>query len=532
MTKNYLLNTPYKKSIICAMDQNNGIGKDNDLVWKGDLKHFKETTTDSVIIMGRNTFESLKSNCLPNRLNIVISTTEPKSILQTSYFEDNMLQFDKPLFFNDVFSALEFLNNIHSKSNTSFSDVYFIGGSSLYESVFNIVDELLITKIHNTFDCDKYFDLDYETYFKEVDHIQHFNPKHGHYSIVHYSRKTYSDIDENISITLKRNIDKESVVGIHLLFPSNSAYNEKIIIQTLKTYIREFLFTYSYDPIDFRLFYDNRSEKNLIKAVKDKLTYQLLKESTNKHYPNYSVSMAHHDDYIGEFGNDEHETIEKHIDDVFENTNERFIKNVFMCSFVKNGVGNVDDLTTHISKYFEKENTNSETDLQVRMMIFHILFINRCFVNHDTSVEHIVLDEMEAPLDNFLHQSICDTVTVYTPYKIPHYGVNQFISTHCVSSLGLNISVNNFNKKEYENREFDMIWIDYVNNDSNKLFKSDYFEFVELIKGSTLFENFKFGYERITSTSDTDSIKKSAQKQRLFYLHQKLVIQILLIINC
>ena len=48
-------------SIIAAISKNNGIGKDNQLLYwlPNDLKRFKALTTGHTVIMGRNTFVSL-----------------------------------------------------------------------------------------------------------------------------------------------------------------------------------------------------------------------------------------------------------------------------------------------------------------------------------------------------------------------------------------------------------------------------------------------------------------------------------------
>ena len=48
-------------SIIVAVDEKRGIGKNNDLLFRihEDLKRFKELTKKHVIIMGRKTFESI-----------------------------------------------------------------------------------------------------------------------------------------------------------------------------------------------------------------------------------------------------------------------------------------------------------------------------------------------------------------------------------------------------------------------------------------------------------------------------------------
>jgi dihydrofolate reductase len=61
-------------NLIVAIDEKNGIGKNNLLPWHlpADLKHFKTITTGHPIIMGRKTFDSI-GKALPNRRNIVIS---------------------------------------------------------------------------------------------------------------------------------------------------------------------------------------------------------------------------------------------------------------------------------------------------------------------------------------------------------------------------------------------------------------------------------------------------------------------------
>ena len=62
-------------AIIVAIDENNGIGKDNDQLAyiSADLKRFKALTTGHTILMGRKTFEALPKGALPNRRNVVIT---------------------------------------------------------------------------------------------------------------------------------------------------------------------------------------------------------------------------------------------------------------------------------------------------------------------------------------------------------------------------------------------------------------------------------------------------------------------------
>lgn len=65
--------------LVLARTLSGGIGKNNQLPWKlpSDMKMFKKITTSGIhgnsVIMGRKTFESMKSKALPNRLNIIIS---------------------------------------------------------------------------------------------------------------------------------------------------------------------------------------------------------------------------------------------------------------------------------------------------------------------------------------------------------------------------------------------------------------------------------------------------------------------------
>ena len=70
-----------KTSIIVAIDRENGIGKNNQLLWHlpNDLKFFKKITSGNTIIMGRKTYDSI-GRPLPNRRNIVIARNQDLKI--------------------------------------------------------------------------------------------------------------------------------------------------------------------------------------------------------------------------------------------------------------------------------------------------------------------------------------------------------------------------------------------------------------------------------------------------------------------
>ena len=56
------------------MAENRVIGRDNTLPWRlpDDMRHFMNTTMGKPVLMGRKTFESMKS-ALPGRTNIVMT---------------------------------------------------------------------------------------------------------------------------------------------------------------------------------------------------------------------------------------------------------------------------------------------------------------------------------------------------------------------------------------------------------------------------------------------------------------------------
>jgi len=68
--------TRVKASLIVAMTRAGLIGRDNRLPWhyREDLQHFKRSTLDQTIVMGRRSFESL-GKALPRRTNLVVSRT-------------------------------------------------------------------------------------------------------------------------------------------------------------------------------------------------------------------------------------------------------------------------------------------------------------------------------------------------------------------------------------------------------------------------------------------------------------------------
>ncbi len=147
-------------NLIVAKSSNNVIGNNNELLWKipNDLKYFKKVTTNSVVIMGRKTFESI-GKILPNRLNVIIS--KQSGDLKKNYKGcKNCLFFDN---FNDMFL---FIND-----QDFYKNIFVIGGGEIYKYFIenNLINKYYITEIKQEFEGDTYFpDVDLSNYKKET----------------------------------------------------------------------------------------------------------------------------------------------------------------------------------------------------------------------------------------------------------------------------------------------------------------------------------------------------------------------------
>ncbi|RAJ37473.1 dihydrofolate reductase [Pedobacter cryoconitis] len=124
-------------SIIVAIAENNGIGKDNQLLWHlpGDLKHFKNTTSGHTVIMGRKTFDSV-GKPLPNRRNIIITRAADLEIPGV-----------------EVVNTLEAAIALCDPEE----EVFIVGGAQIYKMAMDITDKIYLTVVKGHFDADTFF---------------------------------------------------------------------------------------------------------------------------------------------------------------------------------------------------------------------------------------------------------------------------------------------------------------------------------------------------------------------------------------
>lgn len=116
-------------NLIVVVDEKWGIGKNNGLLFrlKKDMKHFRETTTGKVIVMGANTFASFPNGALPNRVNVVLDSSGEQHEGTVSV------------------STLDELDKVLSKYNTD--DVYVVGGAMVYKLMLDRCKTAHITKV-------------------------------------------------------------------------------------------------------------------------------------------------------------------------------------------------------------------------------------------------------------------------------------------------------------------------------------------------------------------------------------------------
>jgi len=126
---------------IVAVDLNWGIGFKGNLLERipEDMRYFRQMTLGKVVIMGRETFESLPGGKpLKDRINIVLS-------------RDGYLG-------NDGITICRSLDELFYKLEKYPKDgIFVIGGQSVYSQLLPYCTEVYVTKIENVYPADKYF---------------------------------------------------------------------------------------------------------------------------------------------------------------------------------------------------------------------------------------------------------------------------------------------------------------------------------------------------------------------------------------
>lgn len=161
-------------SIVVVLDENNAIGKDNDLLYHlpKDLSHFKSITLHNVIIMGRRTLEAMpRSAALPKRTNIVLTSNKH-------------LEFENCVMLHSLPEVWEYCEEE--------KEIFFIGGGQIYNAIIDDIDKLYITRVHHSYEgADTFFpEINFDEWSLINEEKHEADAKHDHdYTFQTYIRK-------------------------------------------------------------------------------------------------------------------------------------------------------------------------------------------------------------------------------------------------------------------------------------------------------------------------------------------------------
>ena len=190
-------------NLIIEIDMNGGIGLQNKLPWciPEELKIFKNKTLNNMVVMGKNTYNSLPLQ-LKNRNVFVVSSS---------------MSFDKCM------------ENVLEEYSRTGQTIWIAGGKYVYEKILKNydIDEIHVSIIKDTFECDTFIDkkiLFQHCVIKEKTKHERFN----HYVLtydkknsVHCDRQ-YLNLLENVlmngNIRNTRNSLVKSIFCQHMSF--------------------------------------------------------------------------------------------------------------------------------------------------------------------------------------------------------------------------------------------------------------------------------------------------------------------------
>lgn len=217
--------------IAACLKNSRGIGYKNTLPWqriKEDMQFFKDKTQKTSsqnsinsVIMGRKTFESMGSQCLKNRLNIVLT--------RSNINEANLVSLSRPIFVNSLSEAL----SIRGVNDRPMDQRFVIGGENLYKQAINDSDckNIYLTEINSDkhIECDTFFPQ-IPRLFKQVDQRISDNLVFRHYTNVSdpgSQEKQYLDCMRDI-LENGEKIQDRTGVGTRSLFSKNLTFDIKV----------------------------------------------------------------------------------------------------------------------------------------------------------------------------------------------------------------------------------------------------------------------------------------------------------------
>lgn len=126
-------------TLIWAQDKKGVIGLNNRLPWniKSEMQFFVNYTKNKKVLMGRNTWESLKLKPLPNRTNYVVTS--------------RVIDLKHP----DLIIINDFENFLNSYKNSS-EELIIIGGKQIYDFSLKFANKLVVSVVKGLYEGDTF----------------------------------------------------------------------------------------------------------------------------------------------------------------------------------------------------------------------------------------------------------------------------------------------------------------------------------------------------------------------------------------
>ena len=132
---------------ILAATKDGGIGNNGTLPWpknSEDLKWFKKHTMGQVVVMGRKTWDDpFMPKPLPNRTSVVVTNRPMPTHCPVTLTIDG-----------NIPARVQTIQRIFE-----LSDIFIIGGVSIYEACAPIINEVYLTTVNGEYETDTKLDL-------------------------------------------------------------------------------------------------------------------------------------------------------------------------------------------------------------------------------------------------------------------------------------------------------------------------------------------------------------------------------------
>ncbi|GAP00419.1 dihydrofolate reductase [Fructobacillus ficulneus] len=161
--------------MVWAEDDQHAIGKDGDLPWHipADLKHFKNETINTTMVMGRSTWDSI-GRPLPGRKTVVLTRN---------------LDFDPGFDEVTVVHSLADLKALIEDQVQAGKPVSIAGGAQVFNALMPIATELSVTKVAGEYAGDTFVDPIDLDIFTLVNQESHTDGDY-HFTFQTYQRKS------------------------------------------------------------------------------------------------------------------------------------------------------------------------------------------------------------------------------------------------------------------------------------------------------------------------------------------------------